>query len=581
MLPPAVAGETDPSAGPGSSRASSRDERLARFKREAQTLAALNHPNIAAIYGVEESPAADEGHPVVRALVMEFVDGDDLSVLLAHGPMAIEDAVPIARQIAEALEAAHDHGIVHRDLKPANVKVRPDGSVKVLDFGLAKVSAAGGTGHDTTGAASPTDSPTSTSPAMTQLGVVMGTAAYMSPEQAKGRPVDRRADIWAFGVVLYEMLSGTRLFQAGSTAETLANVLTREPDLSALSRQAPAPIVALLRRCLERDPRKRLRDIGEARLVLEDPRTLEPPVAFVPPGPASTSRRFTIGRLLVAALAVALCFALGFGTASMTRRPAAGVEPPRPLSVTPVTSSGNVISATVSPDGRYIVYVESEQGLQSLWLQQVAGGQTLRLVPDSAPRYWSHTFTPDGNSIVFGLKKPDDLPGALYAISTLGGVPKRLVGDIDSAPTYSPDGRRMAFLRSGFPADGATALMVAGADGTEAKPLLTVRLPDHVAGIFFGGPAWSPDGKTIVTAMNRRASTTSDMRARLVQVSVDTGEMRVFSDPGWVMAAQAAWMPDGRSLLVIARAPNQTNAQIWSVSFPDGRARPVTADLND
>ena len=556
-------------------------DRLARFTREAQTLAALNHPNIAAIYGVEETASAGSEAGIARALVMELVEGDDLAALITRGPLPVEDAVPIARQIAEALEAAHDQGIVHRDLKPGNVKVRRDGTVKVLDFGLAKANAQSNTSADTTTADRAADSPTVASPAATQQGVIMGTAAYMSPEQAKGRPVDRRADIWAFGVVLYEMLTGSRLFSAESTAETLVAVLTREPDFGALPSSVPTQVRALLSRCLERDPKQRLRDIGEARLVLSDPRTLRPPA--LPPTLSGPAARRPSRPLLIAAAAAcaAIGFGAGFATARLTQRAVAPSVSQRSLSITPITSSGNVISATISPDGRYVVYVESEQGRQSLWVLQVSGGQTLRLIPEQGVSYWSHTFTPDGNSIVFGMKSPSDLSGALYSISTLGGVPKRLVSDIDSAPTYSPDGRRMAFLRARYPDSGATALVVSGADGSDAKPIATVSAPDYIAGIFFGGPTWSPDGTTIVTARNRRASAGKDMHADLVQVSVSDGSMKAFSDPGWVSASQAGFMPDGRSLLVIARAPDQLNPQVWSVSFPDGHARPVTADLND
>jgi eukaryotic-like serine/threonine-protein kinase len=230
-------------------------DRLARFTREAQTLASLNHPNIAAIYGIEES----SGQAGLRALVMELVEGDDLSTLIARGPMPHADAAPIARQIAEALEAAHEHGIIHRDLKPANVKVRADGTVKVLDFGLAKALSPEGSGAS----ADAMNSPTLTARA-TQMGLIIGTAAYMAPEQAKGKPVDRRADIWAFGVVLYEMLSGKRAFEGEDISETLAAVLTREPEFAILPSSTPSALVVLMRRCLERDPKRRLRDIGEA-----------------------------------------------------------------------------------------------------------------------------------------------------------------------------------------------------------------------------------------------------------------------------------------------------------------------------
>jgi len=244
VLPDAVAADVD---------------RLARFDREARALAALNHPNIAVIFGLERTSST-------TALVMELVEGPTLAERIAQGPIPIDEALPIARQIAEALEAAHEQGIVHRDLKPTNIKLRPDGRVKVLDFGLAK--AVDGSGVFVRSGVS--QSPTITTPAMTQAGVILGTAAYMSPEQARGKMVDRRADVWAFGCVLFEMLAGRRVFQNDEVSDTLALVLTKEPDWSALRADTPPAILRLLRRCLVKDRNARLPDIGSARLEIDD-----------------------------------------------------------------------------------------------------------------------------------------------------------------------------------------------------------------------------------------------------------------------------------------------------------------------
>ena len=236
------------------------EERLARFRREAHLLAALNHPNIAAIHGLDEA----DGKPF---LVLELVPGEDLAQRLKRGPIPLDEALPLARQVAEALEEAHEKGIVHRDLKPANVKVTPDGKVKVLDFGLAKAwSGDAGPGSSPDLSQSPTLAHTGTA-----AGLILGTAAYMSPEQARGKAVDRRADIWAFGVVLFEMLTGKALFAGETVTDVLAAVVTREPDLDALPAATPPAVRQLLKRCLEKDPRRRLRDIGEARVLLEAP----------------------------------------------------------------------------------------------------------------------------------------------------------------------------------------------------------------------------------------------------------------------------------------------------------------------
>jgi serine/threonine-protein kinase len=229
-------------------------DRLARFQREAQVLASLNHPGIAAIYGLEESEDT-------RALVLELVEGPTLADRIRQGPIPLDEALPIAKQIAEALEAAHEAGVIRRDLKPANIKVRDDGTVKVLDFGLAKAL-------DTAPEGDPSLSPTLTA-AATQMGVIMGTAAYMSPEQARGKPVDRRADVWAFGAVLFEMLTGKRPFEGEDVSLTLSAVLQREPDWSTLPEDMPPALRTYLVRCLEKDPRQRIRDIGDVRLAME------------------------------------------------------------------------------------------------------------------------------------------------------------------------------------------------------------------------------------------------------------------------------------------------------------------------
>ncbi|HET7217779.1 MAG TPA: serine/threonine-protein kinase, partial [Vicinamibacterales bacterium] len=242
VLPAALSGDAD---------------RAARFEREARTLASINHPNIAIVHGLEDLAGS-------HALVMELVDGPTLAERIAHGPLPVGEAIAIAAQIADALEAAHEQGIIHRDLKPANVKVRPDGTVKVLDFGLAKAFGAGSDLAESGRA----DSPTVTAHGATRDGLILGTAAYMSPEQARGRGVDKRADIWAFGCVLYEMLAGRPAFAGETMTDVLAAVVQRDPDWSQLPRDLPRSLVALLGRCLQKNPRERLRDIGDARLDL-------------------------------------------------------------------------------------------------------------------------------------------------------------------------------------------------------------------------------------------------------------------------------------------------------------------------
>ena len=323
-------------------------ERVARFEREAKTLAALNHPHIAAIYAVERSAG-------VHALVMELVEGDDLSERIARGPIPIEDALPIARQVTEALEAAHEQGIVHRDLKPANIKVRADGAVKVLDFGLAKALEPGTL---QSGAADAASSPTITSPAGTLAGVILGTAAYMSPEQAAGRVVDRRSDLWSLGVVLLEMLTGRPVFTGEAVTLVLASVLKDTPSLDRLPPGTPPAIRRLLRRCLERDPRRRLADAASARIEIE-----EAMAGGHDPAPESTAgaaSRAGPGWTAMA-MAIAATALVAAGLAWAVRRPAPAPQPQYTLTIVPPdgvvpVAPGNVNSAPhVSPDGSAVV----------------------------------------------------------------------------------------------------------------------------------------------------------------------------------------------------------------------------------
>ncbi len=288
-------------------------DRIARFQREAELLATLNHPNVAAVYGVEESSPSNSGHATF-AIVLELVEGETLAGRLARGPIELDEAIAIARQIADALEAAHDRAVIHRDLKPANIKVTPEGKVKVLDFGLAKVAE-----HDAS-AVGLTLSPTF-SVHETEAGVILGTAAYMSPEQARGKRVNRRTDIWAFGCVLFEMLTGQKAFAAGETvSDAVAAILTNEPDWHALPANTPPHIVRLLRRCLQKDPQKRLPHIGLARFEIDEGRSdpqLEPGAARAMAPQAALWKRV----LMVGAVAV-IVGALGVAAGWYVTRPA-------------------------------------------------------------------------------------------------------------------------------------------------------------------------------------------------------------------------------------------------------------------
>jgi eukaryotic-like serine/threonine-protein kinase len=372
-------------------------ERLARFEREAKTLASLNHPHIAAIYGFEKSTG-------VHALVMELVEGEDLSQWIARGAIPIDDALPIAKQIAEALEAAHEQGIIHRDLKPANIKVRPDGTVKVLDFGLAKATDA---------SAGPSSSmslsPTITTPAMTQAGLILGTAAYMSPEQARGRAVDKRADIWAFGAVLFEMLTGQRAFAGDDLTITLAAVVMKDPTWALLAPKTPWGIQQLLRRCLVKDPRQRIRDMGDVRLALENANDPAP-------APSPDDRRRP---LLVWASAVIAGVSLAVAAFAVWNRPTAVQKTAVRLTI-PLPPGQELTSyPAITRDGQTVAYV-ARQGTDDaqLYLRDLSSFEPRHVTGSSGAL--QPFFSPDGQWVAFFAQ------GQLQKVEVSGGAPVRL-----------------------------------------------------------------------------------------------------------------------------------------------------------
>jgi eukaryotic-like serine/threonine-protein kinase len=390
-------------------------ERLARFEREAKLLASLNHPHIAAIYGVEEAAGG-------RALVMELVEGETLAERLTRGPLPLEECLPIARQIATALEAAHERGVVHRDLKPANVKLDRDGQVKVLDFGLAKAVEAEGSQAN-----SPTlmNSPTLTA-AGTAMGVILGTAAYMSPEQAKGKAADRRSDIWSFGVLLWECLTGKPLFVGDSVAETIGYVVTRDPDLARLPAGTPRSLRELLSRCLVKDPRRRLQAIGDARVVLDD--LSEHPWSELAQ-PAPTARRVQFVPWVVAALALA---ALVWTLAARREAPAKREPPAQRVEVTGISivaSSG----AAISPDGSEIVAYDMTPSRPRL-LRRPVGSFDIQPIPGGEDSF-NPFFSPDGKNL-------GAFAGQRVCVVPLAGGTQRCLARADGFATgsWGPDG---------------------------------------------------------------------------------------------------------------------------------------------
>jgi eukaryotic-like serine/threonine-protein kinase len=489
-------------------------DRLSRFRREAQVLASLNHPNIAAIYGFEDSGGT-------HALVLEMVEGQTLSDRIAEGPMALPDALPIARQIAAALEAAHDLGIVHRDLKPANIKVRGDGTVKVLDFGLAKAMDPTASSVSATAA----DSPTLTVNA-TAMGAIIGTAAYMAPEQARGKTVDKRADIWAFGAVLYEMLSGHAAFAGDTVTDILAAVVTREPDWAALPATTPTTIKRLLARCLDKDPKRRLRDIGDALPELELNETL---TSAVGAGQLQRSRWWRAAPWIVATL---LAVALAFSLAGAFGRTTDAGTPVRRFTIEIPSNSApnwNDFGVAISTDGTQVAYNCREGNTVSLCVRALDSLTARRVAEGRDASAWF--FSPDGEWI--GIV--DDV--GLSKVSIRGGKPQSLL----LWPGKEPGPVGFSWGSDNFILFGTTAgIQRVSASGGSAEPV--TRIVPGSGIVAHVRPSLLPDGRSaLITIVHADGSQTGGL------VNMSDGSVRqlgiqgrgfIYLPPGWLAFQQ-------------------------------------------
>lgn len=547
------------------------EQALERFKMEARTASSLNHPNICTIYEIGE-----EGGEFFIA--MELIEGQPLDKYLGRTKPELDELLDIAIQIADALDAAHSKGVLHRDIKPANILITPRGQVKILDFGLAKLIAAG------RAAEQPTYAGVTMAPAsdhLTSPGMAVGTTAFMSPEQARGRELDARSDLFSFGAVLYEMATGKLPFDGETAAVIFDGILNRDPiPPIEINLQLPPKLDEIIRTALEKDRDLRYQSAADMRAELKRLKratsTGKMPVAStstiaLPQQKVSKPARpktiyLSIAGVVVAAAAVMVWY---FGTGKQSH-----TFNLQNMKITQVTTTGNAGDAALSPDRRYIVYVLHEGEQESLWVQQLATGSNVQILPPEQATFVALNFTPDGNYVMFVRSdKSTTNFRYLYRIPVLGGTAQQLVRDVDSAPAFSPDGRQMVYIR-GILNPPSNRILIANLDGS-GEHMLADR-PGPQAGT--ATVSWSADGNSLaVVSIQPRDG---DNYAILETVSVASGEVRdlhVFT----AGARAVAWLPDGHGLLVVGPDPESGRGQIWFVSYPDGKLTRFTNDLTN
>ena len=576
----------------------SHKDRMRRFVQEAQAAAALNHPNIAHIYEIGEW----EG---TKFIAMEHVEGETLRLRLKRGNVRLDEALGVTMQSASALAAAHRAGIIHRDMKPENVMLTREGYVKVLDFGLAKL----------------TEQPATNSAVSTLIatdpGMIIGTAQYMSPEQARGLDMDARTDIWSLGVMLYEMITGRPPFEGATKSDMIASILEREPrPLSSYSPHLPPELWRIVKKALRKDREERYQtikdfglDVKNLRREMEIEAELEysaqpalisgatatsgriptlsgsaaSTVAAEGPGPASSAeyiageiKRHKTGFLVAVGVAILALAGLAFGLYKYATKPAATSAS---IKLTKLTTNGKAGGqVAISLDGRYVVHTARDTEGTSLWMRQVATSSSVQIVPPSDQWFIGVTFSPDGNYLYYVAAENTSANGNLYQMPVLGGATKKLVDNLSTPAAISPDAKEIAFIRSEL-SGTEHSLMIAALDGSRERKLVTRKQPDYFV-TYEGAPAWSPDGKSIAYAGYLDGEEKS-YGIKVFEVSVSDGSEKMLpSSQKWDWIDAIAWLRDGSGLLVNASEPGAPGSQIWQLSR-SGEAHRITNDLNN